>query len=78
MPDGGLPVVNGRQVIRALMQAGFVVDRIAGSHHILKYPQDLRRTVTVPMHGGRDLKRGTLRSIIRQAGLTVDEFVALL
>jgi predicted RNA binding protein YcfA (HicA-like mRNA interferase family) len=78
MSGGGLPVVNGRQVIRALMKAGFVVDWIAGSHHVLMYPQDLRRTVTVPVHAGRDLKRGTLRSIIRQAGFTVEEFADLL
>jgi predicted RNA binding protein YcfA (HicA-like mRNA interferase family) len=78
MSGGGLPVVNGRQVIRALMRAGFVVDRIAGSHHVLAYPQDPRRNVTVPVHAGRDLKRGTLRSILRQAGFTVEEFVDLL
>jgi predicted RNA binding protein YcfA (HicA-like mRNA interferase family) len=76
MSGGGLPVVNGRQVIRALMRAGFVVDRIAGSHHVLTYPQDPRRTV--PVHAGRDLKRGTLRSIIRQSGFTVKEFADLL
>ncbi|HTV38694.1 MAG TPA: type II toxin-antitoxin system HicA family toxin [Xanthobacteraceae bacterium] len=73
-----LPVVNGRQVIRALVKAGFVVDRIAGSHHVLVDPADARRTVTVPVHAGRDLKRGTLRSIIRQAGITVEDFVRLL
>jgi predicted RNA binding protein YcfA (HicA-like mRNA interferase family) len=78
MSGGGLPVVNGRQVIRALMRAGFVVDRIAGSHHVLMHPRDPGRTVTVPLHAGRDLKRGTLRSIIRQAGFTVEEFVDLL
>jgi len=78
MNGGRLPVLNGGQVIRALTKAGFVVDRIAGSHHVLAYPTDPRRTVTVPIHAGRDLKRGTLRSIIRQAGFTVDEFVRLL
>jgi len=78
MSGGGLPTVNGRQVIRALMRGGFVVDRIAGSHHVLIHPQDFRRTVTVPVHAGRDLKRGTLRSIIRRAGFTVEEFVDLL
>jgi predicted RNA binding protein YcfA (HicA-like mRNA interferase family) len=74
----GLPVANGRQVVRALLKAGFVVDRIVGSHHVLTHPSDARRTVTVPVHAGRDLKRGTLRSIIRQAGFTVEEFVELL
>jgi predicted RNA binding protein YcfA (HicA-like mRNA interferase family) len=61
-----------------LLRAGFVVDRIVGSHHVLVYPGDLRRTVSVPVHGAHDLKRGTLRSIIRQAGFTVDEFTDLL
>jgi predicted RNA binding protein YcfA (HicA-like mRNA interferase family) len=61
-----------------LLKAGFVVDRIVGSHHVLVHPSDPRRTVTVPVHAARDLKRGTLRSIIRQAGFTVEEFVDLL
>jgi len=78
MGGGGLPVVKGRQVIRALVNAGFIVDRIVGSHHILVYPGDATRTVTVPVHSNRDLKPGTLRSIIRQAGFAVDEFKALL
>lgn len=58
--------------------AGFVVDRIAGSHHVMTFPGDPTRTVTVPVKAGRDLKPGTLRSIIRQAGLTVEEFNRLL
>jgi predicted RNA binding protein YcfA (HicA-like mRNA interferase family) len=78
MVGGRLPVVKGRAVIRALMRAGFVVDRISGSHYVLTLPGDSTRTVTVPVHGTRDLKPGTLRSIIRQAGLGVEEFVALL
>jgi len=73
-----LPAVNGRAVIRALSQAGFVVDRIVGSHHVLTHPNDPRRTVSVPVHAGHDLKRGTLRAIIRQAGFTVEEFTDLL
>jgi len=65
-------------VIQALTRAGFGVDRIVGSHHVLVLPGDPTRTVSVPVHSGRDLKPGTLRGIIRQAGLTVEEFVALL
>jgi predicted RNA binding protein YcfA (HicA-like mRNA interferase family) len=78
MASGRLPAVNGRRVIQALSRAGFVVDRIVGSHHVLALPGDPRRAVSVPVHSGRDLKPGTLRGIIRQAGLTVEEFVALL
>jgi predicted RNA binding protein YcfA (HicA-like mRNA interferase family) len=70
----GLPVISGREVVRALTKAGFVVDRIAGSHHVMVFPGDPTRTVTVPVHAGRDLKPGTLRSIIRQTRLTVEEF----
>jgi predicted RNA binding protein YcfA (HicA-like mRNA interferase family) len=78
MNGGRLPVVDGRQVVRALTKVGFVVDRVAGSHHVPVYPTDPRRTVTVPVHGAKDLRRGTLRAIVRQAGLNVEEFVALL
>jgi predicted RNA binding protein YcfA (HicA-like mRNA interferase family) len=72
-----LPAVSGKRVVQALTRAGFVVERIVGSHHVLMYPTDPSRTVTVPVHGNRDLKLGTLRSIIRQAGFTLDEFVNL-
>lgn len=75
---GGLPVVSGKRVIQALHRAGFVTDRIVGSHHVLVFLGDTRRAVTVPLHGNRDLKPGTLRSIIRQAGFSVDEFTEIL
>ncbi|MBZ0148398.1 MAG: type II toxin-antitoxin system HicA family toxin [Pseudorhodoplanes sp.] len=78
MGGGRLPVVSGKRVVQALTKTGFVVNRIVGSHHLLAYPGDPTRTVTVPVHAGRDLKPGTLRSIIRQSGLTVEEFVELL
>ncbi|HEY7300104.1 MAG TPA: type II toxin-antitoxin system HicA family toxin [Xanthobacteraceae bacterium] len=73
-----LPAVSGQRVVRALTKAGFVVDRIVGSHHVLEHPGDPTRTVVVPCHSRRDLKPGTLRGIIRQAGLTVEEFSKLL
>jgi predicted RNA binding protein YcfA (HicA-like mRNA interferase family) len=78
MAGGKLPVVGGNAVVRALTRAGFIVDRIFGSHHVLVYQGDPRRTVTVPVHVGRDLKPGTLRAIIRQAGFSVEEFRELL
>ncbi len=76
--SGRLPAVNSRRALAALKQAGFVVDRIVGSHHIMRHRDNPSRFVTVPVHGGRDLKTGTLRSIIRQAGLSPDEFKELL
>jgi len=69
-----LPAVKPRVVIRALKRNGFVIDHVTGSHYILIRE---RLRVTVPYHN-RDLKRGTLASIITQAGLTVEEFVDLL
>jgi predicted RNA binding protein YcfA (HicA-like mRNA interferase family) len=72
-----LPAVTAREVIRALERAGFVVSRTSGSHCRLIHASDPTRKVTVPVHGG-DLKRGTLRAIIAQAGLTVADFMTLL
>jgi predicted RNA binding protein YcfA (HicA-like mRNA interferase family) len=72
-----LPALSSRDVIRALGRAGFAVSRTSGSHCRLIHSSDPARKVTVPIHSG-DLKRGTLRAIIAQAGLTVVEFLALL
>jgi len=73
-----LPCLRARDVIRALKRAGFAVSRTSGSHCRLIHETDPARKVTVPLHGNTDIKRGTLRSIIAQAGLTVAEFIALL
>jgi predicted RNA binding protein YcfA (HicA-like mRNA interferase family) len=73
-----VPVVSGRDVIKVLGRAGFEVVRVKGSHHRLVHRDDATRATTVPVHANRDLPRGTLRDIIDQAGLTVDEFIALL
>ena len=72
-----LPALTARDVIRALERAGFVVSRMSGSHCRLIHASDPARKVTVPVHSG-DLKRGTLRGIIAQAGFTVAEFLELL
>ena len=66
------------QVVRALERAGFVLVRTTGSHKILDHRDNPALTVTVPDHGSRNMKRGTLRAIIRQAGLTPEEFKELL
>ena len=68
-----LPALKPDEVIRKLQRAGFETDHITGSHYIMRHP-DGRRTV-VPYHAGRDIKRGVLRAIIRQAGLTMGEFL---
>ncbi|PYS40445.1 MAG: toxin-antitoxin system, toxin component, HicA family protein [Acidobacteria bacterium] len=51
--------------------------RVTGSHYILKHPSKPTLRVTVPFHN-RDLKRGTLQSIVKQAGFTDEEFLELL
>jgi len=73
-----LPSLKPREVIRALERAGFVISRQSGSHCRLIHRDDPRRATTVALHGATDVPRGTLRQIIDQAGLTVDEFLALL
>ena len=70
-----LPVVPPDRVIAALLKAGYEEDHQTGSHVILY--KDGRLPITVPKHN-RDLKKGTLRNIIRTAGLSVNEFVRLL
>ena len=62
-----------REVVRILEKAGFTVVRFNGSHHIMAHDGH-PNTVSVPVHGGRDIKAGTLRGIIKLAGLTRDEF----
>ncbi len=70
-----LPVVSGKQAIAALQKAGWQFARVGKSHVVLT--KDAERTnISVPLHD--ELDRGTLRSIIRKAGLTVDEFTKLL
>ena len=76
--SGGLPAADARQVMRAPERAGFSIVRTSGSHHLFVHRADPTRRVTVPFHGNKDLPRGLLRAIIRQAGLSVDEFNALL
>jgi len=65
--------VSGTEAVRALRRAGFVQLRQTGSHLILRKE---RRTVVVPQHN--PIKPGTLKGLIEQAGLTVEEFVSLL
>ncbi|MFO0701063.1 MAG: type II toxin-antitoxin system HicA family toxin [Nitrospira sp.] len=70
-----LPSLSGRACMKALERAGFVVKRQEGSHVILRRAQPFAQLV-VPDH--KELDRGTLRAIIRQADLTVEEFLRLL
>lgn len=72
-----LPSLNARKVVRALKRAGFLEDRQKGSHLILMHPESNARTV-VPVHSGRAIKEPLLRAIVRDAGLSIQEFLELL
>jgi predicted RNA binding protein YcfA (HicA-like mRNA interferase family) len=60
------------RLVRALVRLGWSLDRQAGSHAVLTKPS--RNPVVVPMHKGKALKEGTARAILKQAGLTEEEF----
>ena len=72
-----LPQASGKAVVAALQRAGFILTHVRGSHHYLHKP-GAAGLVVVPVHGNRDLPAGTLRSILRQAGLSADDLAALL
>ena len=71
-----LPVVSGREVVKALEKIGYGFDRQRGSHMILRQQDPPHRRLTIPDH--TEVAKGTLRTIIRQAGLTVEELNHLL
>jgi predicted RNA binding protein YcfA (HicA-like mRNA interferase family) len=70
-----LPNISGQACIKALLKAGFNFKRQEGSHIILRRTHPLGQLV-VPDH--KELDRGTLRAIIRQSGLSMDDFLKLL
>jgi predicted RNA binding protein YcfA (HicA-like mRNA interferase family) len=69
-----LPVISGREAVKAFQKLGFLFHHQRGSHIVLYHPNG--RHLSVPDH--KEFDRGTLRSLIRGAGVTVDEFVNLL
>jgi len=68
-----LPVVSGADVVRALERLGFVVARQRGSHIVLR-----RGSIGCVVPNHRELKVGTLSGVLKQAGVSVDEFVTAL
>jgi len=71
-----LPIIRPRKVIHILKSAGFEEMRQTGSHLILAN-RKTKKVVPVPIHP-KDIKRGLLLSIIKQSGLTVNDFLKLL
>ena len=66
-----LPVLSPKAIAKILVKEGFELNRIKGSHHIFVRKSD-KRIAVVPFHQ-KDLPKGTLLAILRQAGLTRDE-----
>ena len=71
-----LPVISGADAVKAFKRLGYELDHQTGSHMILRMAGPPHRRLTIPNH--KTIAKGTLRAIIRQAGLTVEEFSALL
>lgn len=69
-----LPILSGREVVQAFAKDGWQMVRQRGSHMILVKSGHMA-TLSVPNH--REVARGTLRSLIRSSGLTIEQFTAL-
>ncbi len=70
-----LPHVSGRKVVQALLKIGYEKDRQKGSHIVMRQISYPHRRIVVPDH--KEVAKGTLRAIIRYAGLTVEKFIML-
>jgi predicted RNA binding protein YcfA (HicA-like mRNA interferase family) len=70
-----LPVISGGDAVKAFQQVGWRVDRQRGSHVVLLKAGSIV-SLSIPQH--RELAPGTLRSLIRSAGMSTDDFLALL
>ena len=71
-----LPVVSGRELCKILKKIGYSIDHQTGSHIILRNEDSPHRRLSVPDH--KEIAKGTLRSILRQSGLSADEFKDLI
>ena len=71
-----LPAVKPREIVKFLERNGFVLDHISGSHHIYYNPTSKRRAV-VPHHN-REIPKGTLVSLLREAGFTREALIEFL
>ena len=71
-----LPALTGNEVVSALEKVGFQVIRQKGSHVRMQHEDG--KVVTIPVHAGKNIGRGLLRKILRDAELTCEEFIALL
>lgn len=73
-----LPSVSGSRLIKALEKIGWYVHRRSGGHAILRHPRYPDKLIVVPIHGKKPVQKRTLTRILKDAGLTIDEFKQLL
>ncbi len=71
-----LPVISGKALVKAFLKVGYAIDHQTGSHIILRQIEEPHRRLTIPNHP--EIAKGTLLAIIKQAGLTREEFTKLL
>ena len=71
-----LPALSGKELCKILARVGYELDHQTGSHLILRNSEVPYRRLTIPNH--KELAKGTLRAIIRESGLTLDEFWELI
>lgn len=71
-----LPVLSGRQAVAAFRKLGYEFDEQHGSHMIIRRTDPPHRRLSIPDH--KELAKGTLRALIRESGLSLEEFIALL
>ena len=72
-----LPIISSKKLIQALKRGGFVIDHQTGSHLSMSHPKDPNRFAVIPVHT-KDIAKGTLMFILRQAGISKDELNELL
>jgi predicted RNA binding protein YcfA (HicA-like mRNA interferase family) len=72
------PAITSDEVIRILKKRGFRFKRQSGSSHAIYFREVDRKRTNVPVHPGKIIKRKTLKSIIADAGLTIEEFNELI
>ncbi|MBS3138713.1 type II toxin-antitoxin system HicA family toxin [Candidatus Woesearchaeota archaeon] len=71
-----LPILSGKDIVKALRKIGYDIDHQTGSHMILRQDREPFRRLTVPNH--KEVAKGTLLAIIKQAGLSREEFLKML
>ena len=71
-----LPILSGKDILKVVFKLGYELDHQTGSHMILRHKEPPHRRLTVPNH--REVAKGTLLAIIKQAGVAKEEFLGLL